>query len=314
MTIETLTSAPALSQAIPTHVLPTVKDVQHKFPFLPRQVRIDAARVCAARCLFCHRFGDFRPNAPTKQEFMELSFVEQILKDIASWPSPLPEIVPTNFTEWMNNPQWHDMGRMIGEYLPATPIVLPTTGVLLVQNEALKKLASISTLRWTNFSLNAYFKETWARTLRVSERLFPKVLALPEKFRALRPDVTINISMVYDPQLITEKERELFQNYWQSRGFRVSINNVSYAKNPKRVPEPPVVISCRSIFDGLVVFLNGQVGTGCCFSGENELPVGRFPEQKLLEIWRGDQLRALGNLHNTGRRAELEICKTCSFA
>ena len=96
--------------------------------------------------------------------------------------------------------------------------------------------------------------------------------------------------------------------------MQVSVSPASYARNPLRQPLAPVSQSCRSVFDGLVVFSDGRVGTGCCFDADAELVVGKVPDQKLLDIWDGAPLRRLADLHNSGQRTEIGICQGCTFA
>lgn len=292
---------------------PSFADVHYTFPEYPRQVRIESAFSCPMACVVCHAWGSFKtPERP--KTFASMEFIESILQDIASWEKPLHEIVPVDFSEWPAYPKWYEMGQMIDRYIPDTMMSLPTTGISFSDEENLKKLASIKTLKWLNFSINAYFEETWERFHRRPRRLMARILELPERFRDLRPDVTINISMVYDPLITSVLEAELFEAHWKAKDFRVGINTASYVKNPKRKPEVPLTIACRSIFDGLVVFADGKVGTGCCFDSNAELTVGGFPKGKLLDIWKGAELKALGELHNSGKRTELDLCRNCTFS
>lgn len=294
-------------------VLPSIGSVKYTLPAFPRQVRLESAFSCVMACRFCHAWGDFKE--PTrKKAFMELDLLERLLQEIASWPQPLSEVCPTNYGEWFVNPRWYEMGKMIERYLPNTPMTLPTTGTLL-NDKNLERLASLQTLRWLNFSINAYFAETWEYVHRVpAAKLMPRVLSLPERFREMRKDVTVNISMVFDSSIVTERERELFEQHWRRRGFQVSVSTAQYVNHPTKSPATPSQVSCRSIFDGLVVTPDGEVLTGCCYDSNAELSVGNSNEKRLLDIWRGDQLRRLAELHNSGKRSEINLCKGCTFA
>jgi len=245
---------------------------------------------------------------------MDRSLFTCIIDDIASWPRPPEEVVPTNFGELFMNKSWYAMLQEISAKVPKTAIKLVTTGLLLT-TEAIESLAMIPTLSYVNFSVNAYFEETWARVHKVPGKHMKRVLDSIHAFRDRRPDVEVNVSMVHDPELTTELEKDMFITYWSQFGS-YSISNVSFANHPTRRPVEPVKLPCRSVFDGLVIFDDGKVGPGCCFDGdaEPELNIGVFPEQKLLDIWRGEKLKKLCELHNSGRRAELGICKTCTFA
>ena len=110
-------------------------------------------------------------------------------------------------------------------------------------------------------------------------------------------------------------EKDLFKEYWATFGS-VTVSTVSFAGNPNRGPRVPVTLACRSVVDGLVIFDDGAVSNGCCFNGDNvpELRLGHFPEQGLLDIWRGDRIREIVELHNSGRRQDLPLCKGCTFA
>lgn len=293
--------------------VPSIKGYfQYILTAVPRQVRIESSSHCNLACPWCHGHG-FRKMARTKG-FIDLSLVEHLLQEIAGWSAPLYEIVPTNFGEWFMYQRWYEMGCLIDKYLPKTRMTLPTTGVLLDEKK-LTQLASFQTLKWVNFSVNAYFAETYERIHGASSRNILKVREMIQRLRDMRPDVHVQVSMVYDPSITSEMERDLFQAYWEGL-CQVSINTASYAGRPDRAPVPSLELPCRSVFDGLVIFDDGCVSNGCCFNGDNDpdLSIGHVPEETLLDIWRGDKLRRLADLHNSGQRAQLTICKNCTFA
>lgn len=425
--------------------------VKYELPEQPRQVRIELARNCTAACPWCSLYGRdeaFRAKAPgTELGFMDMQMFERIIDDIATWPKPLQELSPTNYGEMLMNKQWLPMLQLVERKLPKTGLAVVTTGIAL-NDENLEKLASITTLAYLNMSINAYFSETWERQHRRPAKLMTQCVAAVHKFRDRRPDVRTNVSLVYDTEYVTELERDLFLAYWRPFGS-VTINERSYAGWPDRGPQVPVTLPCRSVFDGLVVFNDGNVGTGCCvlptqgilmmkgskniedivvgdrvythrgriktvlqifqrpytgivqcitpkdgpklkvtpehpiltahgwkpagkltikdrvmtgipsqrpkfftshirsisteqytgpvynlevaddhsyvigvtslhncFDGlkEPSLNVGHVPEEKLLDIWRGEKLRAVAETHNAGRRATLPLCARCTYA
>lgn len=295
----------------PQRELNIYSQVQHQLTEVPRQVRIETASRCPMKCPFCHAFGDFKLLTRAKGT-MSQELYAAILNDIVTWPAPPYELVPTNFGELAMNPRWEWMLHLASALLPKTRIHLVTTGIWLTPAN-LEKLAQVQTLKYVNFSINAFFSETWARIHGQPAEFMPRVVRAVHEFRDRRPDVEVNVSLVQDPDITTELEADLFTNYWQQFG-KVSVSSASYAGNPKHVPDPPVTLSCRSVVDGLVISDQGVVGTGCCFDGSLELAIGRFPEESLLDIWRGEKLKALVDLHNSGRRAEIPLCKGCNFA
>lgn len=295
----------------PTKHMNSYSQVQHKLPEYPRQVRIETSSFCNSACSWCHFHGDFKPQARAKGR-MTVELFNAILTDIAAWPKPLQELVPTNYGELFLANSWAWMLLEVARRLPQTRIHLVTTGILL-NDENLEKLAQVPTLKYLNFSLNAFFSDTWERVHKVPAKHMPKAVQAVHKFRDRRPDVEVNVSMVHDPELVTEMEKDLFKEYWAMFGS-VTVSTVSFAGHPTRGPKEPVTLACRSVVDGLVVFDNGTVGTGCCFDGSAELAIGSFPQENLLDIWRGEKLRHIVELHNSGKRAELKLCSGCTFA
>ena len=272
----------------------------------------------------CHAHGWKNKSFPSAKGshrelgFIPIEIVELALKEMSLWQTPPIEVVPTNFGELFVNPKWYELCLLIEQYLPKTKISLPTTGTLF-DDDKLVQLASLKTLKWLNFSLNAFFAETFELIHQMPARLMPKVEEYILKFRDMRPDVVINIGMFQDSCVQSETERILFENYWRSKGFQVTVSPVSFANNPLRAPVRPVTLPCHSLFDGLVIFSDQSVACGCCFLGgpeqsPNDLVIGKFPDESLWDIWNGERLKRIAKLHNDGNRTEIEMCKGCTFA
>jgi len=58
--------------------------------------------------------------------------------------------------------------------------------------------------------------------------------------------------------------------------------------------------------DGNVVF--------CCLDHEGVHLIGNITERPLLDIYNGEKARSLRNIHRSGQRHTLEMCKTCDVA
>lgn len=295
--------------------------IRYSLPKVPKQVRLEAINACPNSCPWCAGFGGSNPFVPGGKKMtrprvsMTLDTIEVALKEIATWPIPLYELTFNNYTEiWMYK-QWFEAMQLVDQYLPKVRFVLVTTGTMLT-DDALQRLVTIKTLKYVNFSVNAFFQETYERIHGVSAKALQRLPGLVEKIRNMRPDIHMQASMVYDTTLVTEVERELFIAYWKPRVQYVAIQNPSYAGSSLRQPVEVVTLPCRSIFDGLTVLSNGICMPNCCFSAdaEMELQIGHFPEEKLLDIWRGEKLKTLAETHNSGRRAELPLCFSCTFA
>jgi len=274
----------------------------------PRQVRLDTMNYCNARCIPCHLNWQTREKGRMKWKMLQA-----VLEDIATWPRPLEELVAVQFGELFCRKDWYDILRQVEERLPQTAIALPTNGAFL-DDEVVKELASIRTLKWLNFSINAFFRETYEAFTGLKVDTVDRIKRAAELLRVLRPDLVTCASLVFDTTYQTEMERDLFVEFWRPLVSVVSINPAAYAGSLLKKPAIPVKTACRSIFDGLVVLYDGKVVTGCCWDSSGELEIGSFPEQSLLEIWRGKALKGLCSLHNVGRREEIKLCASCTFA
>jgi glycosyltransferase involved in cell wall biosynthesis len=274
----------------------------------PRQVRLDTINACNARCTPCHLNFQTRPKGQ-----MSLEMINKVLDDIKSWPTPLEEIVPVNFGEVFLLDNWFEILTLIASKLPGTKIALPTNGSKLGEKEV-AQLCTIGTLKWLNFSVNGFFKETYESFMHLSADTVDKIKQVIIKVRAARPDITTCVSMVFDTRFQTEMERDLFVKFWQQYAHIVSINPAAYCNSPLGAPVIPVKTACRSVFDGLTVLYDGKVVTGCCFDSSGMLEVGDIEKETLLQIWRGEKIKRLWHLHNEGMRQDIELCGKCSFA
>jgi Radical SAM superfamily/Iron-sulfur cluster-binding domain len=301
---------------LPVVTIPTLARVTHALPDYPRQVRVELANMCNSKCPFCHAHGAYLPPMQRPKRRMTRELFQMVLDDLAKWAVPLAELVPTAWGEIFLNREWVWMLDQIARRLPHTGIQIVTTGSLLTA-AAVEALALVPTLSGVNFSINAFFGETWSQVHGLPTKGMEIALAAVHSLSERRPDVKINVSMVHEPRLQTEMEKDCFLEYWaQFPPITVTVSNASYANNPTCTPDPPVLMPCRSVFDGLVVLQNGAVGTGCCFwnGDSSDLNLGSFPDETLMDIWHGARLRRIAQLHNSQRRMELPLCKTCTFA
>jgi len=283
--------------------------VKYELKDYPRQIRLDTINACNAKCQVCHiNFQNHKVGGR-----MKLELLTKILNELKGWPKPPEEIVPVNFGEFFLLKNWPEILRLIGERLPQTRIALPTNGSLL-DEDAVRELATIRTVKWLNFSINAFFKETYEQFTGLGSEVINRIKRAAELLHQLRPDITTCASMVFDTSFQSELERDLFIQFWQPLVSVVSINPAAYCNSPLKGPAIRVKTACRSVFDGMVIMADGKVVTGCCFDSDGILEIGDANTLPLLYIWRGQKLREFCELHNNGRREEIELCSKCSFA
>lgn len=241
---------------------------------------------------------------------MPWAVVENLFRELSKWEHPLEELVPVNYGELLCYPYWYELLRLAENLLPATTIVLPLNGAML-DEKSWARLVSVRTLKVLNFSVNAYFGETYENFTGLPKETLPLIRGCIYKTRVRRPDILIRVSMVFDPEYQTDLERDLFINYWKDVADVAVIPAASCGRPSKR-PIKPVKLPCRSIFSDFVIGFDGKLSS-CCFDSGFVLDLGRY-SGSILKDWRNPKIEELRRKHNEKRREEIPTCRSCTFA
>ena len=284
--------------------MPSKLEITYDILPQPRQVRLDTTTTCNAKCLTCHRFLTKRKGE------MPVELINEILKDVGRWNPPLDEIVPVNYGEFMLRRDWLQILRMIANKLPNTQLVLPTNGSML-DEQGVKDLCSIPTLKIINFSLNAFFKETYEQFMGFQMGTIAIIDAAVSMVKVLRPDIMLWVSMVFDPQYQSDLERDYFIEYWKQKGVIPWILAASSCNRGLEIKIPRLE-PCRSLFSDIVIGFDRKLGL-CCFDAGFTLDMGEY-SGNLKEDWFNEKMNEIRTLHNQYRRDSLSLCKVCSYA
>jgi len=241
---------------------------------------------------------------------MPAEMIVKILHDVSRWAEPLNEIIPVNYGEFFMRKDWLWILKMIESKLPHTRIVIPTNGTLLTA-EVVKQLCQIQTVDIINFSINAYYDETYRAFMQLPPEKLRQVEHSIELIKATRADISLRASMVFDPSWCTDYERDLFMLHWKEQGVEPWVNPAASACRGVKILKP-TLIPCRSIFSDIVIGYDGRLSL-CCFDASFKLELGKWTGN-LLEDWKNPQIQALRETHNTHKRINIELCRGCSFA
>lgn len=283
--------------------MPSLKNLMYPSPDQPRQLRLDTTTTCNANCVSCHRYNAMRSGN------MQFDLIIKILKDVATWPKPLEEIIPVNYGEFFCFPEWAGLLKMIETHLPKTQIVIPTNGALL-DNEKVSILCGIHTLKVINFSVNAYYDETYEAFMKLPASNIENIKSCIRKIRVERPDIIQRVSMVFDPMYHSDLERDYFKEAWKELA-EPWINTASSACRGTKIVIPRQT-PCRSIFSDFVVGYDGKLSS-CCFDAGMVLDIGEY-SGNLLKDWKNPKMVELRKVHNDYRREEIPLCAGCTFA
>lgn len=210
-------------------------DVTYLTPSQPRQLRLDTTTYCNARCVSCHRFLSKRKGQ------MDRKLLKKIIDDVNTWSDPLVEIVPVNYGEFFSNKDWEQILDVC--CTTKAQIVIPTNGALLDEKKA-SRLCSFPNVKVINFSVNAYFTETYVWFNYLPATNIKNIENVINVIKVERPDIQIRTSMVFDPEYQTDLERDYFKDKWKE--YAAVIPAASCGRN--KIPFKPVITPCRSIF------------------------------------------------------------------
>ena len=285
-------------------MMPSQCEVTYITPQYPRQLRIDSTTKCNASCLSCHRFLTKRSGE------IPWALINTILSDISKWANPLIEIVPVNYGEFFLHQDWYDILKAINMKLPRTQIVIPTNGSLF-DDWTVEKLARIENQMIINFSINAYYQETYEKFTGLPYQTTEKITKAIVLLRAMKPTIRVHISMVFDPTYSTDYERDEFIKHW-SRFGQVNILPAASAMRPDKESVIPVRIPCRSIFSDIVIGYDRRLSS-CCFDSDFSISLGNY-SGNLLTDWQNEYLEKLRKAHNEHHRDKYALCSRCTFA
>jgi len=242
---------------------------------------------------------------------MSLDLIDQILDDVSQWEQPLEEICPVNYGEFFMREEWFLILNKIAHKLPYTMITLASNGMLL-DEKAVTLLCKIPTFKVINFSINAYYDETYTMFTGLPVENLERIKKAITLLKIMRPDIRRKVSMVFSPEYQTDLERDLFQNFWYQWAEPWVIPPASAGRKGGLKPHQPVLIPCRSIFSDFVVGYDGKLSS-CCFDSQFSLPLGNYTGD-IRADWNNEELAELRRAHNEGERNQYDICKVCTFA
>jgi hypothetical protein len=283
--------------------MPSQKNNTYPTPDQPRQVRLDSTTFCNAKCVSCHGLISDRKGR------MPEDLILSVLKDISKWPKPLEEIVPVNYGEFFTLPDWYKLLKLIETNLPRTKIVIPTNGSLL-NKESIALLATVQTVNLLNFSINAYFDETYEAFTKLPAATMENIKLTINQIHVERPDIMVRVSMVFDPSYQSDFERDMFIQTWRTIAEPWILPAASCGRGTALLI--PRITPCRSLFSDFVVGFDGKLSS-CCFDAGMILDAGEYSGD-LLKDWKNPKLEEIRRIHNSYCRSDIDLCNHCTYA
>jgi len=165
-----------------------------------------------------------------------------------------------------------------------------------------------------NFSLGASSKEFYEK---VRGKGFEKIMNNIHAFLEWRDKVDWKpkvIIQIIDLPEYSEMQNEIenFKKYWSKYDVEIQVwekltwGVYDYKDNGKRR------YPCYSLWESFTVNSDGLV-SACCMDWTQELTTGDTNTHTIKEIWKGDKLKHLRQMHINGKEKELPLCGTCNY-
>jgi radical SAM protein with 4Fe4S-binding SPASM domain len=258
---------------------------------------------------------------------MSLELFKKIADDMRAFPDRIKELLLYKDGEPLLNPSIVEMIAYAKARNVAQKVALVTNGSLLT-DERINGLLSAG-LDAIKISVEHMTDEGYARVARANcsyREIHTRVARLfAERERRSHP-LLIDLK-VLDIDLAEAERVRFIEDYapicdymhfgtlmgW-SRSDRKDFTlgqKVSRGMDSLNVLSPERLV-CPNPFKTLAVNFDGSV-TVCCVDWSHALCVGDVKSEPLTEIWRGERLRTLREVHLRGQRGRYSACANCQY-
>jgi len=202
-------------------------------------------------------------------------------------------------------------------------IIITTNGTLL-SKEVSKKLIEAG-LTKINVSLDAVTEETYNK-IRVGGNFNTTIKNIHDflKVRKSLDKKIPKIGLTFVRTKLNDHEYKQFVEYWADKVDHIGIQN---PQNPfadgkfftpskgdefllKRDQKSPEKFHCPEPFKRMTLRGNGDV-LGCCSFYAVDLVMGNWHNDSMKEIWNGEKMSKLREIHRSGEFYKNRACKNC---
>jgi hypothetical protein len=279
-------------------------------PF-PLRVSVETTNHCNLRCHYCPREESNRGFG-----YMAGPVFDRLAQQCAGLRVAM---APQGFGEPFLDPEFPSRLRRLAEL--GMPYVDVVTNATLMDEAAARVL--IETKVWlVTIDLDGANPEVFERHRKNAD--YEQVVANVRRLFALRDELGselphIALSAVQLPDVVPSMQA--FEAMWRpllrERDEIFMAQPVTWAGDRpmpgKRAATADELRSrppCRHLYHTLQVYWDGRTSP-CTYDHACRLQVGDASRQSLAEIWHGEPLRRLRELHEQGRSGELDPCRGC---
>ncbi len=136
-----------------------------------------------------------------------------------------------------------------------------------------------------------------------------------KKFQEIKKEMNkkkpiLRVQMVDMPE--TRHEIEGYKKFWDGIAEDIGILNMINFKGKVDKTIVSKEFQCPDLWQRLVVTYDGDV-LMCCGDYKGSVVLGNVNREGIEDIWSGDKLNKIRNLHIEGRSHEVGACRNCEI-
>lgn len=251
--------------------------------------QIETTTVCNAACVFC-----VHKTMKRAKMHMQPSIFEKTITDIAR-VSPLEGIILTGLGETLLDPDILDRIKLVRCVLKDIPITIYTNGTNLKKYLDELMFLDVSVMLSMN-SLDHGRRKSVMGIDPFSNGDFEDILE--------RSNDKFTISSIVDWGLMDTCDKDMLKEKIGKKLFlHLAGNWAGKLYDLKIVPISP----CGRMFGMMFVLVDGRVSL-CCLDSEGDVILGN----NIIEALQGSMFAHYQEMHQSGRRSQLELCRNCT--
>jgi len=261
---------------------------------------------CNLACPKCLVHSESYPRGIQLRKSLGSMQIESIIKVFDEVKDSRPTVSPSFWSEpLMNNKLFRNF--VLEAKARNIPITVNTNALLITENMA---EFLVEHLDQVSISIDAMTKETLLKTRATDqlEKIKTAVFLLLEKRGAQRsPRIVVSFSA----EECNVCEREDFVDFWVQHVDAVRVNEVySDKRKIKKEISASERYACREIYDSMTIDYDG-VARICCLDGYRETNLGNVFEDGIHNVWHGNELKKIREVHEKNDYEKYKFCQTC---
>ena len=281
------------------------------WPTRPQALNFEITAICDARCIHCPR-----EDMERSQRTMEMSLFKKMVDQAAEMK--IPDLCPNGFGELLTMRNLDEHLAYMRSKEHEFRILINTNGFRMTDD----KIDSFLNHRvdLLNITLDGATAETF-EAIRLKLKLgqiednIRRLVAERAKRGQIYPKV--RVGMIVMPQ--NQHEMQMLRDKWEGvvdyvgfGGFTNRGGSLDEATFSTGGEPGPAVSACMLPFKEMNIWADGKAAL-CCDDWNEEEVVGDLTTQSLQEIWHGEKLHRIRELHMAKRGAEIGICGRCNM-